>query len=85
MNATDWIALAGVVVTVLGVGLPIRYQIRKDIRDRDERAKQDTRQAVLDALAPVADERDYLRTQLAQRERRIEELEDQLRSRDDRP
>jgi hypothetical protein len=85
MTTNQWIALAAVLITALIGWLPFHYQIRKDARDRDEKAQQDTRQAVLDALAPVTDERNYLRTQLAAAQRRNEELEDQLRSRDDRP
>lgn len=85
MTVDQWIALAAVVMTALIGWMPFRYQIRKDSRDRDERAKDDTRQAVLDALAPVIVDRDYARAQLRDAQRRIEELEDQLRSRDDRP
>lgn len=77
MNIETWAAFAGVAVAIAGIGLPLRVTLRRN-------AKEDVRQMIADANAPLIDERDYLRTQLRDAQRRIEELEDQLRSRDDR-
>lgn len=77
MNLETGLTLAGVIVAIAAIGIPLFVTLRRN-------TKEDTRQAITDATAPLIDERDYLRTQLRDAQRRIEELEDQLRSRDDR-
>jgi hypothetical protein len=72
VSAADWLGFGGIAVAGLGVGLPLRYSMRKDAAERAERNAEAIRQAVLDATAPLIADRDFYRN-------RVSQLEDQLR------
>lgn len=61
MSADQWIALLGVIVALLGIAVPVGMSIRKDAREQAQQQAAATRQAVLDATAPLIAERDYWR------------------------
>lgn len=79
MSAELWIALAGVIVALLGVSLPVWQSLRKERTEREaererlvEERIRDAARVERDACRATERERDYLR-------RRVDELEDELR------
>jgi hypothetical protein len=72
VTAAEWIALVGVLIAFLGVVVPVGLSIRKDAREQAQQQAEATRQAVLDAEAPIVADRDYWRT-------RADQLADELR------
>jgi hypothetical protein len=72
LSAGEWIALVGVLIAFLGVVVPVGLSIRKDAREQAQQQTEATRQAVLDATAPLVADRDYWRA-------RADRFEDELR------
>lgn len=66
MSAAMWIALIGVLIAFLGVAVPVGLSIRKDAREQAQQQAEATRQAVLDATAPLVADRDYWRARADQ-------------------
>ena len=74
MTFDQALVIVGIIIAALAAYLPLRYSMHKDESERAEKQAAATRQAVIDATAPLAADRDYWRT-------RADEFEKELRDR----
>lgn len=73
MTVDQALVLATIIVGLLAIWVPLHYSMRKDTRERDEKQQNAVRQAVHDATAPLAADRDYWRNKADELERELRE------------